>query len=120
MNEAKFNLDALMAGGGGERKAGASRKNWSPIKGANRMVMLMAKDAAKASQARRRSSLAASPPSRRNASCATGGARRASCDGMGVYTVNRVSTGTGGSMFRAFNVSVSAGSVRDTDRGEHS
>ena len=82
MNEAKFNLDALTAGGGGERKAGASRKNWSPIKGANRMVMLMAKDAAKASQARRRSSLAASPPSRRNASCATGGARRASCDGM--------------------------------------
>ena len=86
VNEAKFNMDALTAagamGGSGERKAGVWRKNWSPLKGANRLVMLMAKDTAKANQARRRSSLAASPPSRQNSSCAAERARRASCGGL--------------------------------------
>ena len=91
-NEAKFNAEARAAGGGGAR---TGKSLWSPIKGANRLAISVAKDG----KARRRSSIAEALPSRRSSTCVpSGGARRASCAGVSLCSGGAAGLALGGTL----------------------
>ena len=101
-NEAKFNAEARAAGGGGER---TGKSLWSPIKGANRLSMSVAKDG----KARRRSSIAEALPSRRNSTCVpSGGARRASCGGVSLCSGGAAGLALGGTLTLTLTLTPSA------------